>query len=56
MNPKIAQLNINGTVIDKPNLVVNETNNFFVNAVPNTEKNDTKVPNMLRSSLKIEIN
>ena len=30
VNPKIAQLNINGTVIDKPNLVINETNNCFV--------------------------
>ena len=29
MNPKIAQLNINGTMIDDPKLVVNEINNFL---------------------------
>ena len=35
VNPKIAQLNINGSVIDEPKLVVNEINNFFVPKVPN---------------------
>ena len=44
MNQKIAQLNINGTVIDDPNLVVNEINNFFVNVGPNTTKDVPKVP------------
>ena len=29
VNPKIAQLNINGSVIDEPKLVVNEINHFF---------------------------
>ena len=43
MNPKIAQLNINGTVIDDPKLVVNEINNIFVNVGSNTEKDVPKV-------------
>ena len=46
VNPKISQLNINGTVIDEPKLVVNEINNFFVNVGPNTEKEVPKVPNI----------
>ena len=44
MNPKIAQLNINGSVIDDPKLVVNEINIFFVNVGPNSEKDVPKVP------------
>ena len=44
MNPKISQLNLNGTMIDDPKLVVNEINNFFVNVGPNTEKDVPKVP------------
>ena len=47
VNPKIVQLNINGSVIDEPKLVVNEINNFFVNVGPNTEKDVPKVPNIL---------
>ena len=47
MNPKIAQLNINGKVIDDPKRVVNEINNFFVSVGPNTEKDVPKVPNIL---------
>ena len=47
VNPKIAQLNINGSVIDEPKLVVNEINIFFVNVGPNTEKDVPKVPNIL---------
>ena len=46
MNLKIAKLNINGPVIDKPILVVNEINNFFMNVGPNTEKDAPKVPNI----------
>ena len=46
VNPKISQLNINGTVIDEPKLVVNEINHFFVNVGPNTEKEVPKVPNI----------
>ena len=57
VNTKIAQLKINGRVIDEPKLLVNEINNFFVNVGPNTEKD---VPNvkiyLQRGSLKIEIN
>ena len=47
VNPKIAQLNINGKVIDDPKRVVNEINNFFVSVGPNTEKDVPKVPNIL---------
>ena len=43
VNPRIAQININGIIIDKPKQVANEVNNFFVNVGPNTE-ND--VPNL----------
>ena len=46
MNPKIAQLKINGKVIDEPKMMVNEINNFFVNVGPNTEKDVPNVPNM----------
>ena len=48
MNPKIAQLNINGTVIDDPKLVVHEINIFFVKVGPNTEKDIPKVPTFQR--------
>ena len=47
MNPKIAQLNINGIVIDDHKLVVNEINHFFVKVGPNTEKDVPKVPTIL---------
>ena len=43
VNPKIAQLKINGKVNDEPKMVVN---NFFVNVGPNTEKDVPKVPNI----------
>ena len=43
VNPKIAQLKINGKVNDEPMMVVN---NFFVNVGPNTEKDVPKVPNI----------
>ena len=46
VNPKIAQLNINGSVIDEPKLVVNEINHFFVNVGSNTGKDVPKVPNI----------
>ena len=47
MSPRIAQLNINGIILDKPKQVANEVNNFFVNVGPNTEKDVPKVPNIL---------
>ena len=47
VNPRIAQLNINGIIIDKPKQVANEVNNFFVNVGPNTENDVPKVPNIL---------
>ena len=37
-NIKIAQLNVNGRVIDNPKQIVNEVNDFFVNVGPITEK------------------
>ena len=37
VNPKIAQLKINGKVIDKPKQIVNKLNDYFVNVGPNTE-------------------
>ena len=46
VNPKIAQLNIKGRVIDEAKLVVNEFNDFFVNVGPNTEKEVPKVQNI----------
>ena len=46
MNPKIAQLKINGKVIDKPKIVVNEINNFFMNVGQNTEKDVPKLRNI----------
>ena len=45
-NPQIAQLNINGRIIDMLKQVVNEVNNFFVNVGPNTENEVTKVHNI----------
>ena len=33
---KIAQLNVNGRVIDNPKQIVNEVNDFFVNVGPIT--------------------
>ena len=45
MNLKIAQLNINGRVIDEAKLVANEFN-IFVNVRPNTEKEVPKVQNI----------
>ena len=57
INPQIAQLNINGRMIDVPKHVANEVNNFFVNVGPNTEKEVPKVPKYIqRFSLKIKIN
>ena len=47
INPQIAQLKINGRIIDVPKQVANEVNNFFVNVGPNTEKEVRKVPNIL---------
>ena len=46
-NPHIAQLNINGRIIDVPKQVANEVNRFFVNVGPNTENTVPKVPNVL---------
>ena len=46
VNPRIAQLNINGIIIDKPKQVA-KVNNFFVNVGPNTENDVPKVPNIL---------
>ena len=46
VNPKIAQLKINGKVIDKPKQIVNKLNDYFVNVGPNTEKIVPKVPNI----------
>ena len=46
VNPKIAQLNINGEVVDKPKQIVNELNDYFVNVGPNTERIVPKVPNI----------
>ena len=46
MNPQIAQLKINGRIIDMPKQVANEVNKFFVNVGPNTEKEVPKVPNI----------
>ena len=43
---KIAQLNVNGKVIDNPKQIVNEVNYFFVNVGPITEKEVPKVPNL----------
>ena len=43
---KIAQLNVNGRVIDNPKQIVNEVNDFFVNVGPITEKEVPKVPNL----------
>ena len=43
---KIAQLNVNGRVIDNPKQIVNEVNDFFVNVGPNTEKEVPKVPTL----------
>ena len=37
ISPKITQLNINGKIIDNPNDVANQLNNFFVNIGPLTE-------------------
>ena len=46
-NPHIAQLNINGRIIDVSKQVANEVNSFFVNVGPNTENTVPKVPNVL---------
>ena len=47
MNPQIAQLKINGRIIDMLKQVTNEINKFFVNVVgPNTEKEVPQVPNI----------
>ena len=46
VNPKIAQLNINGEVVDNPKQIVNELNDYFVNVGPNTERIVPKVPNI----------
>ena len=46
VNPKIAQLKINGKVIDKPKQIINKLNDYFVTVGPNTEKIVPKVPNI----------
>ena len=43
---KIAQLNVNGRVIDNPKQIVNEVNDCFVNVGPITEKEVPKVLNL----------
>ena len=43
---KIAQLNVNGRVIDNPKQIVNKVSDFFVNVGPNTEKEVPKVPTL----------
>ena len=41
----IAQLNVNGKIIDEPAMIAEKLNNFFVNVGPETEKNVPRVPN-----------
>ena len=41
----IAQLNVNGKIIDEPARIAEKLNNFFVNVGPETEKN---VPRVLK--------
>ena len=46
VNSTISQLNINGKIVDDPEEINNNFNNFFVNVGPDTEKNVPKVPNI----------
>ena len=46
INPKIAQLNMTGEVVDKPKQIVNKLNDYFVNVRPNRERIVQKVPNI----------
>ena len=46
VNFTISQLNINGKIVDDPEEINNNFNNFFVNVGPDTEKNVPKVPNI----------
>ena len=43
ISPKITQLNINGKIIDNPNDVANQLNNFFVNVSPLTIKSNWNI-------------
>ena len=54
---KIAQLNVNGRVIDNLKQIVNAVNDFLVKVGPNTEKEVPKVPTLSPDHfLKTEIN
>ena len=46
ISPKITQLNINGKIIDNPNDVANQLNNFFVNVGPLTESSIPRSENI----------
>ena len=46
ISPKMTQLNINGKIIDNPNDVANQLNNFFVNVGPQTESSIPKSENI----------
>ena len=45
-NFTISQLNIKGKIIDNPEEINNNFNNFFENLGPDTEKTVPKVPNI----------
>ena len=42
----ISQLNVNGKIVDDPEAITNNFNNFFANVGPETEKSVPKVPNL----------
>ena len=44
--PKIAQLNVNGRILDNPKDISEKVNDYFVNIGPNTEKEIPKVQNI----------
>ena len=46
ISPKITQLNINGKIIDNPNDVANQLNNFFANVGPLTESSIPRSENI----------
>ena len=46
ISPKITQLNINGKIIDNPNDVANQLNNFFVNVGHLTESSIPRSENI----------
>ena len=46
ISPKITQLNINGKIIDNPNDVTNQLNNFFANVGPLTESSIPRSENI----------